>query len=91
MAPSKGAHGTFGRVLGTFITPFHRHSEAYHGEVISQQMTKSFKGRANRLCTGAGSYWFVLVNAVHVTACVSETPFKFCIDAGSAIDLHPVK
>lgn len=52
---------------------------------------QAFKDRANRLRTGAGSYWFVLVNAVHVTACVSETPFKFWIDAGSAIDFHLVK
>jgi hypothetical protein len=43
MALSKGAHGTFGRVLGTFITPFYQHSGACHGEVISRQMTKPFK------------------------------------------------
>ncbi len=31
---SKGGHGSFGRFPAKFMTPFHRHSGAYHGVVI---------------------------------------------------------
>jgi hypothetical protein len=86
---SKGAHGTFGRFPGEFITPFHTHSGAYHGVVIQGQMTNPFKGEESPAIMGPGSYWYVPANAVHATACISKTPCEFYFHASGPFDFHP--
>lgn len=96
MAPAygdktKGAHGTFGRFPGSFITPFHTHTGAYHGVVIKGQMTNPFKGEKSPATMNPGSYWYVPANAVHATACVSKTPCEFYFHAALGFDFHPVE
>ena len=88
---STGAHGSFGRFPGEFITPFHTHTGAYHGIVIKGRMTNPFKGEKSPATMGPGSYWYVPANAVHATACVSKTPCEFYFHAASSFDFHPVK
>ncbi|NKB58355.1 MAG: DUF4437 domain-containing protein [Alphaproteobacteria bacterium] len=88
---SKGGHGTFGKFPANFITPFHTHSGAYHGVVISGTMTNPFKGEQNPPELKAGSYWYVPDNAEHATACVSEEPCLFYFHANRAFDFHPTK
>jgi len=88
---SKGAHGTFGKFPANFITPFHIHSGAYHGVVISGTMTNPFKGEANPPELKAGSYWYVPAESEHATACVSDTPCMFYFHADSAFDFHPLE
>jgi len=88
---SKGGHGTFGKFPANFITPFHIHTGAYHGVVISGTMTNPFKGEKTPPVMKAGSYWYVPAKSEHATACVSETPCKFYFHADSAFDFHPVK
>ena len=88
---STGAHGTFGKFPPKFITPFHRHSGAYHGIVLKGVMTNPFKGEKNPKQMAAGSYWYVPANAVHATACVSKVPCEFYFHAGSKFDFMPAK
>ncbi len=86
---AKGAHGTFGQFAPNFITPFHTHSAAYDGVVISGVMTNPFAGEASPPKMGPGSYWHVPANSVHATACVSDTPCEFYFHAKGAFDFHP--
>jgi hypothetical protein len=88
---SKGAHGTFGRFPGEFMTPFHTHTGAYHGVMIKGQMTNPFKDEKNPPSMGPGSYWYVPINAVHATACISKTPCEFYFHADSGFDFHVAK
>ncbi len=87
----KGAHGTFGKFPPNFITPFHTHSGAYHGVVLSGSMTNPFKGEANPPDLGPGSYWYVPAESVHATACVSDTPCQFYFHADSGFNFTPVE
>jgi hypothetical protein len=82
----EGAHGTFGTFEPNFTTPLHTHSGAYHGVVIEGTMTNPFAGEANPPEMEAGSYWYVPANAVHATACVSNTPCRFYFHADKAFD-----
>ena len=86
----KGAHGTFGKFPGSFITPFHTHSGAYHGIVVKGVMTNPFEGETDPPKMSPGSYWYVPAEAVHATACVSETPCEFYFHAETGFDFHPV-
>jgi hypothetical protein len=88
---SKGGHGTFGKFPANFITPFHTHTGAYHGMVISGTMTNPFKGEKTPPKMESGSYWYVPAGSVHATACISATPCKFYFHADSAFDFHPEK
>jgi len=88
---SKGGHGTFRKFPANFTTPIHTHTGAYHGVVISGEMTNPFKGEANPPRMTSGSYWYVPANSVHATACVSATPCQFYFHAKSKFDFHPVK
>lgn len=88
---SKGGHGTFGKFPANFITPFHTHTGAYHGVVVSGEMTNPFNGEKNPPKMTAGSYWYVPAKSVHATACVSATPCQFYFHAESSFDFHPVK
>ena len=83
-----GAHGTFGKFIGNFATPFHKHSEAYHGVVLSGTMTNPFKGidEDNPARMQVGSYWYVPANAVHATTCVSAEPCSFFFTADGSFD-----
>jgi quercetin dioxygenase-like cupin family protein len=38
-----------------------------------------------------GSYWYVPAQAVHATACVSDTPCQFYFHADDAFDFTPVE
>lgn len=86
---AKGAHGSFGQFPANFITPMHTHSGAYHGIVVKGTMTNPFAGETTPPEMAAGSYWYVPANAVHATACVSDTPCEFYFYADSAFDFHP--
>ena len=88
---AKGAHGTFGRFPGSFITPWHTHTVTYHGVVIKGTMTNPFKGENNPPQMGPGSYWHVPALSVHATACVSKTPCEFYFYADGPFDFTPVK
>ena len=85
-----GAHGSFGKFPAKFTTPLHTHSGAYHGVVLTGVMTNPFEGETNPPEMVAGSYWYVPAEALHATACVSETPCEFYFHALSAFDFHPV-
>jgi quercetin dioxygenase-like cupin family protein len=69
----------------------HTHSGAYHGVVIKGVMTNPFEGEINPPKLPPGSYWYVPADAVHATACVSNTPCEFYFHADSAFDFTPVK
>ena len=86
-----GPHGTIGTFVPIFVTPFHTHSGAYHGVVISGLMTNPFEGEENPPVMGPGSYWHVPANSVHATACVSATPCVFYFHAESGFDFTPVE
>jgi quercetin dioxygenase-like cupin family protein len=88
---AKGAHGTFGKFPPDFITPFHTHSGAYHGVVVAGVMTNPFAGEQNPPEMVPGSYWYVPAQAVHATACVSDTPCQFYFHADDAFDFTPVE
>ncbi len=88
---TKGAHGTFGKFPANFETPYHSHSGAYHGVVISDTMTNPFAGEKNPPKMAPGSYWYVPANAVHATACVSTTPCQFYFHAKEKFDFHVKK
>lgn len=81
-----GAHGTFGKFIADFITPFHTHSAAYHGVVLEGTMTNPFEGDDDTPELGAGSYWYVPAGSIHATACVSETPCRFFFTSAGAFD-----
>lgn len=96
MAPAwgdraKGAHGTVGKFPPNFTTPFHTHSAAYHGVVLSGVMTNPFEGEESPPTLEPGSYWYVPAEAVHATACVSDTPCAFYFHAAAPFDFHPVE
>lgn len=88
---SKGSHGTFGTFPPKFITPFHTHTGAYHGVVVSGVMTNPFKDEKNPPQLSAGSYWYVPAGAEHATACVSAQGCKFYFHAAKPFDFNPVK
>ncbi len=83
-----GAHGTFGKFIANFQTPFHTHSQSYHGVVLSGTMTNPFQGvdDANPPTLAAGSYWYVPANAVHATACISDEPCSFFFTSAGPFD-----
>ncbi len=81
-----GAHGTFGKFIANFITPFHTHSAAYHGVVLAGTMTNPFEGDDNTPELGVGSYWYVPAESIHATACVSDTPCRFFFTSAGAFD-----
>lgn len=85
---SQDAHGTFGKFPGSFTTPVHSHSGAYHGVVLKGVMTNPFAGETNPPKLPVGSYWYVPAGAPHATACVSTTPCEFYFHAGQAFDFH---
>ncbi len=86
-----GQHGTFGRFPAEFITPSHTHSGAYHGVVLTGEMTNPFKDEKNPPVMSPGSYWYVPAGAEHATACVSVEPCEFYFHAEQAFDFHPVE
>lgn len=88
---SRGAHGSFGTFPAKFETPYHTHTGGYRAVVIEGEMTNPFEGEENPPVMPPGSYWSVAADAVHATACVSETPCKFFFWADSAFDFTPVK
>ncbi len=78
-----GAHGTFGTFIANFQTPFHTHSQSYHGVVLEGVMTNPFKDvdADNPAQLEVGSYWYVPADSIHATACVSDTPCRFFFTA----------
>ncbi len=88
---NKGPQGTFGRFPANFETPVHVHSHSYRAVVISGEMTNPFKGQSNPPVMKPGSFWSVAANAVHSTACVSDTPCEFFMFADEGFDFTPVE
>lgn len=86
-----GPQGTFGRFPANFETPQHVHSHSYRAVVISGEMTNPFEGESNPPVMKPGSFWSVAANAVHATACVSDTPCEFFMFADQGFDFTPVE
>jgi hypothetical protein len=84
-------HGTFGKFPANFLTPMHTHGHGYHAIVLAGTMTNPFEGETSPPAMGPGSYWFVPANAVHATACVSDTPCQFYFHSGGAFDFTPTE
>lgn len=87
----KGGHGTFGTFPANFQTPYHTHSQAYHGIVIKGVMTNPFRNKTTNPEMGPGSYWYVPANSVHATACVSNVACEFYFHADGPFDFKVVK
>lgn len=85
------AHGRFAVIAGKWATPSHTHSAAYHGVVIRGVVTNGFDGDKNPPKLGAGSYWYVPADAVHVTACVSKEPCMVYLHSDGKFDLKPAE
>ncbi len=84
-------HGTFGRFQKNFITPEHRHDNAYHGIVISGTMTNPMSDDGLQpKQMGPGSHWYVAENAAHQTACISEKPCLFYMYQDTNFNFVPV-
>ncbi len=68
---TKGGHGTILKMPKGFSSPVHKHSNEYHSVVISGTVVNSEVGKPD-IKMNAGSYWYQVGDANHVTRCVSD-------------------
>lgn len=83
-----GEYGSFVTFPSEFVTPVHRHTNAYHGVVITGIVINPMtaEGDVLRIQLGPGSYWFVPAGEAHTTACISKIPCTYYTHSSGFFD-----
>jgi beta-alanine degradation protein BauB len=87
---SRGAHGTFLKMPGGFVSPVHTHSSDEWGAVIAGVFANGKPGSQDILLP-AGSYFFQKAGEAHVSRCVSENECIIFLSQNGKYDFIPTK
>jgi beta-alanine degradation protein BauB len=88
--PTLGAHGTFLKMPGGFVSPAHTHSSDYWAVVISGIAANGPPGSTD-VPLPVGSYWYQKGGEVHVTKCLTPNECLFFISQQAPFDFIPSK
>ena len=83
-----GEYGSFVTFPPKFETPVHRHTNSYHGVVISGTIINPMldDNDEQEVELGPGSYWYVPAGEEHMTACVSDIPCTYYTHSQESFD-----
>jgi len=86
-----GEYGSFVTFPPDFKTPVHRHTNFYHGVVISGTVINPMADDSDEqeVRLGPGSYWYVPAGEAHLTACVSDIPCTYYTHSTELFDFVP--
>ncbi|HTC97221.1 MAG TPA: DUF4437 domain-containing protein [Bradyrhizobium sp.] len=85
-----GAHGTFLKMPGGFVSPLHTHTSDEWGVIIAGVFANGKPGNPDILLP-AGSYFFQKAGEAHVSKCVSENECIIFLSQSGKYDFLPSK
>jgi len=87
---ARGAHGTFLKMPGQFVSPLHTHTSDEWGVIIAGVFANGKPGNPDILLP-AGSYFFQKAGEAHISKCVSENECIIFLSQNGKYDFLPAK
>ncbi|HLG83224.1 MAG TPA: DUF4437 domain-containing protein [Bradyrhizobium sp.] len=87
---ARGAHGTFLKMPGKFVSPLHTHSSDEWGVIVAGVFANGKPGNPDVLLP-AGSYFFQKAGEAHISKCVSENECIIFLSQSGKYDFLPSK
>ena len=85
-----GAHGTFLKMPGKFVSPLHTHTSDEWGVIIAGVFANGKSANPDMLLP-AGSYFFQKAGEAHISKCVSENECIIFLSQSGKYDFLPAK
>ncbi len=85
-----GAHGTFLKMPGKFVSPLHTHTSDEWGVIIAGVFANGKPGDPD-IPLPAGAYFFQKAGEAHISKCISENECIIFLSQSGKYDFLPVK